>query len=287
MASCTLCPRSCQVNRLDGQLGFCKSGIQAKVSHFLPHFGEEPPISGTSGAGTIFFSNCNCSCIYCQNYNISQAPAETGRIEGREFPPHLVVAQAMDSGCASISYTYTEPTIFFEYAYDCSVLAHRAGIKNIFVTNGFMTAEALEYFHPYLDGANVDLKSFRDRFYRKLCGAKLQPVLDTLTRMKEMGIWVEVTTLVIPGLNDSMSEIRELARFIKEDLGPETPWHVSRFHPQYKATNIGPTSPTSLQEVWQAGLKGKATLEEFREVLKQWYQLNIKGIETYKKEVNR
>jgi pyruvate formate lyase activating enzyme len=153
--------------------------------------------------GTQSFSiatvGCNFRCRFCQNSDISQAPREDAQLRGEEFPPAQVVAAALRYSCDSISYTYTEPTIFFEYAYDTAKLAHDEGLKNIFVTNGYMTLEALEEIDGYLDAANVDLKSFDDGFYRRQCGARLQPVLETIQAMHERGVWVELTTLLIPG----------------------------------------------------------------------------------------
>jgi pyruvate formate lyase activating enzyme len=201
---------------------------------------------------------CNFRCLQCQNHEISQMPVDEGRIEGREVSPSKIVSLAKDYRCQSISYTYTEPTIYFEYAYETAVLAKEQGIKNIFVTNGYMTEEALKKIQPYLDAANVDLKSFQEDFYKKVCGAKLKPVLDNLRVMRSMGIWVEITTLVIPTLNDSEKEFEQIARFILS-LGPEVPWHISAFYPTYKMLNL-PRTPASLlhkaREIGiQAGLR--------------------------------
>jgi pyruvate formate lyase activating enzyme len=165
-----------------------------------------------------------------------------------------VVREAKESGCATISYTYTEPTVFLEYALDVAEKAHEEGIGNVFVSNGYMTAEALEILAPHLDAANIDLKAFSDEFYSAQCGAHLQPVLDTLERMKRYGIWVEVTTLLIPGLNDDPGELRELARFLV-DLGSEIPWHVSRFHPTYRLLDRRPTPVETLQMARRIGLE--------------------------------
>jgi pyruvate formate lyase activating enzyme len=195
---------------------------------------------------------CNFRCTFCQNHEISQLPRERGDIVGRQVTPGEIVEGAAGTGCRTISYTYTEPTIYFEYAYDTAVIARSRGLKNVFVTNGFMTPEALAMIAPYLDAANVDLKSFRDDFYRKMCGARLQPVLDTLRAMKERGVWVEVTTLLIPSLNDGDDELRAIAGFIRS-LGTETPWHVSRFTPRYKMTDLPPTSARSVQKAVDIG----------------------------------
>jgi pyruvate formate lyase activating enzyme len=173
---------------------------------------------------------------------------------GDGFPPEQVVLAAKQSGCQSISYTYTEPTIFFEYAYETARLAYKAGMKNIFVTNGYMTSEALDLIQPYLDAANVDLKAFTDDFYKDQCGAKLTPVLDSLKKLKAMGVWLEVTTLVIPTLNDSDHELREIAEFIVE-LGCDTPWHVSRFHPTYRLRNVSNTPVATLKRAREIGIQ--------------------------------
>jgi pyruvate formate lyase activating enzyme len=187
---------------------------------------------------------CNFRCLQCQNHDISQMPVDNGRIEGSLVPPSKVVSLAKEHRCKSISYTYTEPTIYFEYAYETAALASQEGLKNIFVTNGYMTEETLKTIQPYLDAANVDLKSFQEKFYKEVCGARLKPVLETLELMRQMGIWVEVTTLVIPTLNDSDKEFEEIAQFILS-LGPDVPWHISAFYPTYKMLNL-PRTPASL-----------------------------------------
>ncbi len=203
---------------------------------------------------SIATAGCNFRCRFCQNSDISQSPREYHTIYGQDIPPAQIVERAIRSRCASVSYTYTEPTIFMEYALDVARLARDAGIKNVFVTNGFMTAETLEAIAPCLDAANVDLKAFNDDFYRAECGARLDPVLETIQRMKALGIWVEVTTLVIPGLNDSDDELRELARFLVSS-GPDIPWHVSRFHPDYQLTSIPPTPVDTLQKARRIGIE--------------------------------
>ncbi len=211
--------------------------------HFLP---------GTE-AFSVATVGCNFRCSFCQNAEISQMPVDMGQIMGRHTSPEQVVAAARREGCASIAYTYTEPTVAFEYTYDISRLAHHEGLKNVYVTNGYMTGEMLQAFHPLLDAANVDLKAFRDAFYREQCGARLQPVLDTLVTMKKLGIWIEVTTLIIPTLNDDEGELRELATFIAQELGPETPWHVSRFHPAYRLLAKPPTPAETLHRAAEIG----------------------------------
>ncbi len=214
--------------------------------HFLP--------------GTLSYSiatvGCNFRCKFCQNADIAQMPSDhEGIIMGDTITPQEVVAAAEKSGCRSIAYTYTEPTVFFEFAYDTSKIAHEHGIRNVFVTNGYMTAEALEMINPYLDAANVDLKAFTKRYYKDLCGARLKHVQKTLKRMKALGIFVEVTTLIVPGLNDDRAELKELAGFIAADLGTDTPWHISRFHPTYKLTDRPPTPVKTLSAAREIGLQ--------------------------------
>jgi pyruvate formate lyase activating enzyme len=212
---------------------------------------------------------CNFRCIFCQNHEISQIPRESGRIMGRDVSPVVVVERALDTGSRTISYTYTEPTIYFEFAYEIAMIASDKGLKNVFVTNGFMTEEALDTISPYLHAANVDLKSFSDDFYKKRCGARLQPVLDSLKKMKSLGIWVEITTLLIPTLNDGDNELRQIAEFIYS-LGAETPWHVSRFHPQYELTDIPPTPIATIHRAVEIGKESG---------LKYIYSGNIPGDE--------
>ena len=207
--------------------------------HFLPG----------SLAYSIATIGCNFKCAFCQNWQISQAAPEAGDLRsGRETPPAKVVEQAKKNGCRSIAYTYTEPTIFFEYALDVSRLATEAGLYNVFVTNGYMTRLALETIRPTLHAANVDLKSFRDDFYRKNCKARLQPVLDTIAAMKALGVWVEVTTLVIPGENDADEELKNIAEFIA-GVDRMIPWHLSAFHPDYE---FGDRQATPLETLRRA-----------------------------------
>ena len=214
--------------------------------HFLP--------------GTLSYSiatvGCNFKCRFCQNADIAQMPADQrGMIIGDPATPEQVVAAALRGNCRSIAYTYTEPTVFFEFAYETARRAHAEDIRNVFVTNGYMSSEALEMIHPYLDAANVDLKAFGDKYYKDLCGAKLEPVKQTLRLMKSLGIFVEVTTLIVPGLNDDSHELAQLAKFLVDDLGPDTPWHISRFHPTYRLTDRPPTPTATLLSARDIGLQ--------------------------------
>ena len=190
---------------------------------------------------------CNFRCLHCQNYQISQWPHEHSGIPGKELSPQEVVRHAEKTGSASIAYTYTEPTIFFEYAYDTAVKARAAGIRNVFVTNGYTTTAALESIAPYLDAANVDLKGFSNQAYKEVTGASLDGVLDCLRDYRRLGIWLEVTTLVIPGHNDSEEELRQIAAFIAEELGRDVPWHISAFYPTYKMLDRPPTPLATLR----------------------------------------
>jgi pyruvate formate lyase activating enzyme len=181
-------------------------------------------------------------------------PHDKGQIVGDDVSPREIAESAVKRNCASIAYTYTEPTIYYELARDTMVEAKKRGLLNVFVTNGYMTRDMLDDARGLLDAANVDLKAFNDRFYTKYCKARRKGVMDTLVYMKQGGIWVEVTTLLIPGLNDDPGEVRELARFLRTELGTDTPWHVSRFYPQYKELDIPPTDANALRQVRQVGL---------------------------------
>jgi pyruvate formate lyase activating enzyme len=197
---------------------------------------------------------CNFRCRHCQNYSISQSPRGGGAIAGFALSPEDIVRKALAHGCTSISYTYTEPTIFYEYAFDTAVLAHEAGLRNVFVTNGYITAEALAHIRPYLDAANIDLKGFSDKFYEEVVHARLGEVLDCILAYKRLGIWIELTTLIIPGWNDSDEELRAIARFIAEQVGVETPWHVTQFYPTHELTDRPRTPPATLRRARQFGL---------------------------------
>ena len=211
--------------------------------HFLPG----------SLAYSIATVGCSFHCRFCQNWAIAQWPRErSGPMPGERASPRAMVAAARALGCATIAYTYTEPTIFFELALATGRLAVEAGLRNVFVTNGYMTAEALALIAPVLHGANVDLKSFSDRYYRKVCGATLAPVLETIRRMRERSIWVEVTTLVIPGRNDSDEELGALARWLAS-VDRDMPWHVSAFYPTYKMTDVPPTPVETLHRAAHIG----------------------------------
>jgi pyruvate formate lyase activating enzyme len=196
---------------------------------------------------------CNFQCGFCQNWQISQVKeAKRLRLKSEFVGPEVVAEDAKRSGAESVSYTYTEPTIFFEYAFEISQRAKKDGLYNVWVTNGFMTADMIQMIRPYLDAANIDLKSFDDAYYRRTCKAALAPVLKNIELMNRLGIWIEVTTLLVPGQNDSDDELREIARFLA-GVSPAIPWHVSRFYPQFKMDRLEPTPVSVLNRAYDIG----------------------------------
>jgi len=264
--TCRLCNHRCTIK--DGNYGICgvrqnRDGslytlVYDKIvaSHVDPI--EKKPLFQFypgSTAYSIATVGCNFRCRHCQNSDISQFPFEKkGYIVGDEIKPEEIATKAERAGCTSIAYTYTEPTVFYELAYETAQKAHERGIKNIFVSNGYMTPEALEQISPYLDGMNIDLKAFTGKFYKEICGASLEPVLNTIRLSKQLGIWVEVTTLVIPKLNDSAEELRGIAEFIR-DVDEGIPWHISQFYPTYKLTNLPRTPIETLHRAREIGLE--------------------------------
>jgi pyruvate formate lyase activating enzyme len=268
--ACLICPNHCVLS--PGDRSICRSKVNLGGKLYSLAYGnpcavhidpiEKKPLYHFL-PGTTSFSiatvGCNFRCPFCQNWQISQAAKKDKEFGGGQpLSSEEIVEAAGRRGCRSISYTYTEPTIFFEYAYDTARLAKKSGLANVFVTNGYMTGEALRTIQPYLDAANVDLKAFRDETYKKVCGARLDPVLDSIRLMRELGIWVEVTTLVVPGMNDGEEELAAIARFIAS-VNPEIPWHVSRFHPDYEYTQVPATPVEKLRQAAslarEAGLK--------------------------------
>jgi pyruvate formate lyase activating enzyme len=263
---CNLCNHRCKIP--EGKRGICavrenREGTlyslvyDRLISASVDPIEKKPLFHFLPGTGCMSYATvgCNFRCLHCQNYSISQLPRDHGgRIPGDPLSPDQAARLAEKQGCATIAYTYTEPTVYFEFAYETAVIATERGIKNLFVTNGFMTPEALETIRPYLHGANVDLKSFSDEHYRKVCGGRLQPVLDNIKLMREMGIWVEVTTLLIPTKNDSEEELRSLAEWLV-GVGPEIPWHISAFYPTYKMNDLPRTPPSTIHRAHEIGKK--------------------------------
>ena len=262
---CHICRHFCIIK--DGKRGIC--GVRENIGGRLMSL-VYPKVIATSvdpiekkplfhlKPGSFSYSiatvGCNFKCAFCQNSNIAQMPQDcNGMIQGRDLSPESIVKEAIKTGCDSISYTYTEPTVFFELALETARLAKNQGLLNIFVTNGYMSTKLLDMVSPYLDAANVDLKAFNDRFYQTFCKARLEPVKENISYMKDLGILVELTTLLIPGLNDDENDIHAMAEYIANDLGQETPWHISRFHPCYNMMDRPPTPVPALEKAYEAG----------------------------------
>lgn len=207
--------------------------------------------------GTISISlgahGCNFKCDFCQNYELAQsAKCNLGNLFVRELPPSEIVKQAEKLRCRSISYTYSEPTVWAEYTLDTIALAREKKIKAVYVSNGYQSNELFSKLKDVLDAINIDLKSFSDEFYKKYCGARLKPVLENIKAFRDAGVHVEVTTLLITGLNDSDDEIRQIAKFLK-NVSPKLPWHVSRFFPMYKMQDRPPTPLDRLLTAYEIG----------------------------------
>ncbi|MCE9623955.1 MAG: AmmeMemoRadiSam system radical SAM enzyme [Deltaproteobacteria bacterium] len=262
---CDTCPRFCRLHegqrglcfvrmRQNDQVvmttygrssGYCIDPIEKKpLNHFLP---GTPVLSfGTAG--------CNLGCRFCQNWDISKS-REIDTLSDEASPERIArVAQELD--CKSVAFTYNDPVIFMEYAIDVAQACHERGIKAVAVTAGEICPEPRKEFYRYMDAANVDLKGFTEQFYEKICSGKLQPVLDTLNYLKhETKVWFEITTLLIPGLNDSEREIDEMTRWIHENLGPDVPLHFTAFHPDYRMVDLPPTPPATLTRSREIAVK--------------------------------
>lgn len=252
---CTLCPRYCELN--PDQRGFCyvRQNIDGKLYslaygkpyavnvdpiekkplfHFLP--GSRILSIGTAG--------CNMACKFCQNWDLSKARLDQDR--AIDLPPTRVVQMARHYETQSIAYTYNEPTIFAEYAMETAKLGREYHLRNVMVTNGYITPEAIDAVYQNMDAANVDLKGFSEQFYQQLALSHLQPVLDTLVALNKMGVWIEITNLIIPGYNDSITKITQLCEWVLKELGAFVPVHFTAFHPSYKMLDVPPTTPTTL-----------------------------------------
>lgn len=260
---CGLCRFGCLI--ADGARGICavrenRDGILYSLNYgrlcaeHVDPIEKKPLFHVLPGSRTYSIASvgCNFRCRHCQNYTISQVE-RNAPIRGEQTTPAEVVQRALASGCASISYTYTEPTVFFEFALDTARLARQAGLKNIFVTNGYISREALAAIAPFLDAANIDLKGFSAAFYRDVVHASLTEVLDSIIEYRRQGIWIELTTLIIPGLNDAEAELKGIAEFIVANLGIDTPWHVSQFYPTYQLTDRPRTPLATLKKARDIG----------------------------------
>ncbi len=262
---CNLCAHRCKVS--PGRFGICgvRKNVDGKLYtlvYGLIAAGHVDPIEKKplfhfqpgSLSMSIASPGCNFHCSFCQNWSISQIPKGQAPSGIRDaITPAELIEISKRNRCSSISYTYTEPTIFLEYALESAKMASAEGIKNVFVTNGYMTPEALDAIYPHLHAANVDLKAFNDRTYRRLMGATLQPVLDSIVKMKSQGVWIEITTLIIPTVNDSDAELRDIASFVAS-VGREIPWHISRFHPAHKLLDQPPTPLRTLARAMEIGV---------------------------------
>jgi pyruvate formate lyase activating enzyme len=260
---CFLCGHQCQIKEAGFGLCGVRQNVKGKLythaygrviaAHIDPiekkPFYHFMPGSSSFSIATI---GCNFRCGFCQNWEISQTSFKEGDSGGQELSAQEIVEAAERNNCKSISYTYTEPTIFFEYALDTARISRGKDLYNNFVTNGYMSVDCLQMIRPYLDAANVDLKFFRDDSYRRVCKARLKPVLDSIETMHKMGIWVEVTTLVVPGENDSKEELRDIAKFIA-GIDKNMPWHISRFHPNYRFTSYASTDEGTLKMALELG----------------------------------
>ncbi len=261
---CQLCPHHCVL--ADGKRGICRvrenrggtlyslvyempcaihtDPIEKKpLYHFLP--GSRSMSVGTAG--------CNLTCMHCQNWELSTSDPEN--IPCSRLDTDQLISRTAEEGCASISYTYNEPGINYEYVLEAAGKARKAGLKNVMVTNGYLEKEPGKELYPLIDAANVDLKGFNDSFYKKICGARLQPVLDTLRLLKQLQVWIEITTLIIPGHNDDDSEIEQMCKWIVDTLGDEYPLHFSAFHPTYKMQDVQPTAVDTLRRMKEIAAK--------------------------------
>ena len=262
---CNLCSHRCIIN--DGKLGRCSvrknsDGVlyslnYNKVCAANPDPIEKKPLfhfQPGSQSFSIACVGCNFRCEFCQNWHISQAALESGKLGGQAISAEEIVAAALSTGCKSIAYTYTEPTVFMELCADCGRLAKQKGLANVFVSNGYETREAIDFAAEWLDGINIDLKAFSEDYYKRLCKARLQPVLDTITYIAEnTDIWLEITTLLVPEQNDSDDELKKIADFIVNSAGADVPWHISRFFPNYKYLDSQATPTETIQRAFDIG----------------------------------
>jgi pyruvate formate lyase activating enzyme len=260
---CELCPTECELENY--QIGGCKVRINKDGALYSLVYGnpcsvaidpiEKKPffhVLPASKAFSVATVGCVLGCKFCQNWQISQARPEEA--DTHELSPDDLVRQSLYYDCKSIAYTYTEPTVFYEYMYDTAVIAQKYGIKNTVHTCGYINEKPLRELSKQIDAACVDLKAFTEEFYAKLCGGRLKPVLDALVVLKDEGVWIEITNLVIPTHNDDMKKVLQMCKWIVKELGPDVPIHFSRFFPHYKLKNLPPTPFETLTNARQMAL---------------------------------
>ncbi len=258
---CELCPHRCKIT--EGKRGICQVrenrdgtlyslNYQRIIASNVDPIEKKPLFHYRPGSSSfsVAAAGCNMHCGHCQNASISQVK---GSVPGEHITPAQIVAAAQQSRCSTIAYTYTEPTIYYETMLETAQLARQAGLENIVVSNGYIEEAPFAELAPLIQGANIDLKAFDDSIYRQLCGARLAPVLRSLERFKRAGIWLEVTTLVIPGYNDDDAQLEKVAGFIASELGPDVPWHVSAFYPTYLLKDVSPTPVESIRRACEIG----------------------------------
>lgn len=261
---CQMCPKRCLLK--NGMRGFCRAREPDKGKHYSLVYGnptavhidpiEKKPLFHFLPATTAFSiatAGCNFRCKYCQNWQISQFPPE--ETYNYYLPPQAVVDGAVKYGCRTIAYTYTEPSIFYEYMYDTAKIARKRGIKNMYHSNGSLNPKPVQMISELLDGANIDLKAFDQGFYSKITEGYLDTVLETIKTLKRNAVHIEITNLVIPTYNDDKTQIRKMCRWIRDEVGRDTPLHFSRFYPTYRLRNVPPTPVSTLEEARQIGMQ--------------------------------
>ena len=258
---CGICPKKCRI--ADLERGYCgnkenRGGIYYSLVHSRPCAVHIDPIEKkplfhclpSASAFSIATAGCNFECRFCQNWDIAQYRPE--QVESSYMPPDIIARLAREQNCKTIAYTYSEPTVFYEYMFDCAVEGQKAGVGSVMISNGFINEEPLRKLCRQLTAVKVDLKSFSEKFYKEYCSGELAPVLKTLKVLKETGVWFEIVVLIIPTLNDSTREINDMVRWIQNKLGPDVPVHFTRFHPMYKIKNLPPTPVSTLETCYKS-----------------------------------
>jgi pyruvate formate lyase activating enzyme len=265
---CGICPKKCRI--ADFERGYCgnkenRSGTYYTLIHSRPCAVHTDPIEKkplfhclpSSSAFSIATTGCNFECRFCQNWDIAQYRPE--QVESSFMPPEMIARLATEQNCRTIAYTYSEPTVFYEYMYDCAVEGQKTGVGSVMISNGFINEEPLRSLCSHLTAVKIDLKSFSGKFYKDYCSGELEPVLKTLQVLKNTGVWYEIVVLIIPTLNDDAAETRQMVSWVMKNLGPDVPIHFTRFHPMYKIKNLPPTPVSTLETCYktarEAGLR--------------------------------